>query len=57
MSQKDPGKRLFCTEIDGKRVEIGDKLPIPAKKLVVRPKSWVDDPARSPKGVFTNGRS
>lgn len=57
MSPKDPGKRLFFTEIDGKRVEIGDKLPIPAKKLVVRPKSWVDDPARSPKGVFTNGRS
>lgn len=54
--EKDPGKRLFCAEIDGKRVEIGDKVPLPTEKLRVRPKSWSDDRARGPRGVFTNGR-
>lgn len=56
MSAKDPGKRLISAEIDGKTVKIGDKLPIPAQKLDIRPKSWADDAARGPRGVFTNGR-
>ena len=56
MSRKDEGKRLFSAEFDGKTVKIGDRLPIPPKKLVIRPKSFVDDPAKGPRGVFANGR-
>jgi hypothetical protein len=56
MRRKDPGKRLKSADFDGKAVKIGDKLPIPAQKLDIRPKSWVDDAARGPRGVFTNGR-
>jgi hypothetical protein len=56
MSPKNPGKRLNSADFDGKTVKIGDKLPLPARKLDIRPKSWADDSARSPKGVFTNGR-
>jgi hypothetical protein len=56
MRRKDPGKRLNSADFDGKMVQIGDKLPIPAQKLDIRPASWVDDSARGPKGVFTNGR-
>lgn len=57
MRRKDVGKRLNSAEIDGKVVQIGDKLPIPAQKLVVKPSAWSDDAARGPRGVFTNGRS
>ena len=56
MSRKDPGKRLNSAEIGGKVLRIGDKVPIPAQKLTVRPKSWIDNSAKGPKGVFTNGR-
>lgn len=56
MRLKDEGKRLNSAEFDGKTVKIGDKLPIPARKLDIRPKSWADDPSKSPKGVFRNGR-
>jgi hypothetical protein len=57
MREKEAGKRLETAEFDGKTIKIGDKLPIPKQKLVVRPLSWVDDPASGPKGVFANGRS
>lgn len=56
MSHKDPGKSVKTADFDGKTIKIGDKLPIPTEKLTIRPKSWVDDAARGPKGIFTNGR-
>lgn len=37
--------------------KVGDIVPMPPQKLDVRPASWADDPAASPKGVFQNGRS
>lgn len=57
MSRKDRGKSVFIAEFEGKRVQIGDQLPLPTRKLSVRPSKRADDPARGPKGVFTNGRS
>lgn len=37
------------------RFEIGQKVPVEKPKLDVRPAHWVDDKARGPKRVFTNG--
>lgn len=56
MRRKDPGKRVETAVFDGKPIKIGDILPIPERKLKVRPKSFADDPAKGPRGVFTNGR-
>lgn len=42
--------------VDGVEYRIGDRLPLTKPKLVVRPKSWIDDPARGGRGLFTNGR-
>ena len=56
MRRKYPGKRLETADFGGKTLKIGDKVPIPAQKLDIRPTSWADDPAKGPKGVFTNGR-
>jgi hypothetical protein len=36
--------------------KIGDRVPLPKPKLDVRPEHWIDDKARGPRGVFTNGR-
>lgn len=38
-------------------LRVGDRVPMPPKpKLKVRPASWVDSPAKGPRGAFTNGR-
>jgi hypothetical protein len=52
MKPKNTGKTLNSATFQGKTIKIGDKLPVPTPKLVIRPTSWVDDPAKSPTGVF-----
>ena len=42
---------------DGRTLRIGDKVPLPKRKLVIKPIGFVDDSARGPRGVFRNGRS
>lgn len=38
-------------------LKVGDVVPLPPKpKLKIKPASWVDDTAKSPRGVFRNGR-
>ncbi len=37
--------------------KVGDKVPMVKETPVVRPKRFVDSPAKGPRGVFTNGRS
>lgn len=38
-------------------LRIGDREPMPKRKLDIRPSSNADDKASSPRGVFRNGRS
>lgn len=52
----DKPRQLRETMIDGKLVRIGDKVPLPPRKLRVDPASFVDDPATGPRGAFRNGR-
>ena len=49
-----------CDRCDGTGVlpelRVGDREPMPKRKLDIRPSSNADDPASSPSGVFRNGR-
>lgn len=50
-------KRQICCRRVGqmRELKVGDRVPVPPKKLDIRPAKWADDTARSPKGVFRNG--
>lgn len=50
------GRHLQSITRDGQILRVGDRLPLPKLKLEVRPASWADDPAKSPRGCFRNGR-
>lgn len=49
-------RRLTECVIDGKVVRVGDRVPLPERKLVVLPSRNADDPARGPARAFHNGK-
>jgi hypothetical protein len=54
--KRDPGRSVDAHTAGDATIRVGDTLPLPKPKLVVKPASFADDPAASPRGVFTNGR-
>lgn len=48
--------RRAVVRSDGQLLQVGDRLPLPKSKLELRPARSADDPTRSPRGVFRNGR-
>ena len=45
-----------CRSVDAPALKIGDVVPMPAQKLVVRPSKNADAGGKSLRGAFNNGR-